>query len=330
MSILAFDVDPMIDSLKNTAAAYESLTRELSHAQAVDFDGDTGTVSINIVDVVNLAQKHLPGQQVEPFISAVTDIANGGMAVFGSPTEIAQKTALAVPWVAISDLMFELNGTPPAIRSALGIDQATSTNEAVSLLTQKFANVPNWMIAGPAADRLRGDPVTLPSDGWGGVDVKRGKENPPKPSGHKKPDPSWDGLDLPKADAAKAVAECFIKGRWGPAFGHWLGSLYGFEVCLDQTCAQKLATLLTGLGGPEALWGAIKQLLAEPGFMGGVAAVIAGTKVLAFTAGAALAIYGLVLGLNILAVNSSKGVCLRFNWPIIGGPGMLVIAFPGY
>jgi hypothetical protein len=245
------------------------------------------------------------------------------MAVFGTPDEVEKRTAVAVPWVVISDLAYGLRGTHATMRDALGIKGAATPEEAVSRLRRNFPNVPEWLVAGGAAQRLTRDPVGLMGEGGGmGGRDDPPEGPPPKPPGNPPAPGGSGGIVVPPVDLAVEVAKCLVRGKWGPAFGSWWGWAYGFQVCLDQGCADKLAKLLGGLGGGKALADVIGQVAAAE-------SVAAGIKALAVTAAMALALYGLLLAANILAVNWAKGVCLLFNWPVIGGPGMFVIAIAG-
>ena len=323
----AFDQRAIGNSLGEMGLANVSFIKQLS--EFVTFDIKSGSIDIDLKAVDKLAKKNLTANLVNPFLSVCADIANGGMAIFGDNSDIEKGNATAMPWSAISDLVYKLDGTPMAMRSALGIEKATSEKEVIKILQKKFGNFPDWMIEGGIPKLFLKDTTALPKPGSGGGG---GGDNPPKPKNPPMPPPNSGsgGINLPPFDDAVAVARCFVNGKWGP-LANWyitilgvkvpIGFAFGWQVCLDQACADKLANVLMGLGGGTTITGVVQQILVQ-----GVSAALKG---IVMTAGIALAIYGFLLGLNIKAVNWSKGVCLQGNWPIVGGPGALIWAVAG-
>jgi hypothetical protein len=243
------------------------------------------------------------------------------MAVFGSPKEIENRTAIAIPWTVISDIAFSLQGTPAGLRSALGIEGATTANEAIELLRNNFPNFPDWMLKGRAADRLISEPAALPlrEPPEGGV---MSGEEPPKPPGQVSPKTLAGSIVVPPLNDALAAARCLIYGTWEGLGGHWWGWAGGWQVRIDKDCADRIANILMGLGGGPAILDSIRKVVASE-------TIAAGIKALSITAGLAISIYGFVLGALIKAVNWAKGVIIQGNWPVVGGPGAFVWAIAG-
>lgn len=115
----------------------------------------------------------------------------------------------------------------------------------------------------------------------------------------------WDGL-------VRGISIFGINPTWA----------LGWSCCVSQECGEKLADLLLGLGGGSLLLDAVAATFAG----GGVAAAV--SALVALPAVAVLALFGLVLALNIKAVNGPNGVCIHGNCPVVGGPGAFVWAQP--
>jgi hypothetical protein len=319
---LAFDLDPIITNFQYLGLA--NLYAVNNFSESVEIDGSTGIVSINPFNIVTAAKKSVSDDLVEPMVSAIMDVANGGVAVFGSSEEISKKTAICIPWVVISDFVFRFQGIPAGLRKALGIEGATTDAETIDLFRQNVGRIPDWLTQGNFVKLLRRDWVALPRGPDGGGGGVGDGEKPPKPPG-KKPGTGvgiWAGITLPDATLAKDAALCLLHGDWNGLGGNWWGWAFGWQVCLDKECAEKVAKLLISLGGGSALLKSLGEVLAAE-------TIAIGIKALSLTAGALLAIYALFLGLNIRAVNWEKGVCIQGNWPIVDGPGAFVWAVAG-
>jgi len=321
-NILALDLGLISSDLEQMGKLTLNLAESVSTSMTLDLD--SGRSDINLDLARDIATKKMPDAMLDPFLSALTDITTGGFAMFGSSGAIERTTGFVIPWVVITDLAFRLQGAPEAMRSALGLEEGISETEVMEHLRRNFRSVPDWLDDPVLTQLLVRNPVALPGDGWEGKGGADPEEQPKKPSGNTSVGKVvFDGIVAPSIDLALEVASCLIKnGDWGPLGGHTWGWAFGWQVCIDQDCADKLAKLLMDLGGGAALLKAIQQVLSAGGVAAGIAA-------LSLTAGAALAIYGFLLGVNVKAVNWSRGVCIQGNWPVIGGPGAFVWAAAG-
>jgi hypothetical protein len=212
-----------------------------------------------------------------------------------------------VPWVAISDLAQSLRGLPLEIRSALGLDRATTGEEAAAALKGSFPYVPDWLVGGGAPSRFLLDSPGLVAPGFDTFDVA-----PLRPAG-------LPVGTLGTMDDAKTAVRGLIHGKWDGLGGHWWGWPFGWQVKIDNIPATKLAELLLGQNGGGKLLDVLRQILSAE-------SVSTGVKALSMTAGLAMAIYAAALGANIFAVKNNKGVKLQGNWPVVGGPGAFVWA----
>jgi hypothetical protein len=321
-NITAFDNSFLAKGLKEAGESTTAFVKQLSQFATLDLK--TGSCSFTESEVNKLAKSSLAKDMINPFSTSMNNIARGGMAVFGNEKEIAAGKAMAIPWIVISDIIYKFEGTPILIREALGISKASSEDEAVEIIKNKFSNFPKWMIDGGITKLLLKNPIGLPRPGSGGG--RGGDEPPPRPKDQPiKPKIPGSGFTLPILDDIIELGKCFANASFGPYLNLYVGRapigyLFGFQVCLGHDCADKLSKVLQGTGGGAAAAEVLEKVISE-----GLNAAI---KAFSFSAGIALAIYGYALGLNIKLVNGTNGVCLQFNWPIIGGPGMLIYAVP--
>jgi hypothetical protein len=97
--------------------------------------------------------------------------------------------------------------------------------------------------------------------------------------------------------------------------------LWGFEVCLDHDCAEKLADALLAVGVMPVV-NALKSVVSKV-LSGDTAALTvltaAAIKTLGGAAVAALAVIGIYTAVSIKANNTPRGVCLQCFWPLWGG-----------
>jgi hypothetical protein len=300
---------------------FQTLTDESDPAgadlsSAVSVDASKGAIEIDKGVLEKSAKAALPETSVDAFLYATANVQSGGAAILEGSADAEASSPVVVPWVVVSDLVQNLGGTPPELRSALGIDDAKSGVEAADLLRARFANVPDWMLAGGAADLFVRDPAaSSPTAAWlAGTTLD--SPLPPRPaalSGDGKPEPGGDAV---------AAARAVIRGNWDGLGGHWWGWPFGWQVAINQPSAANLAYVLTGFKGGARMFDAIVQVI-------GAGGVSAGVKALSMTWAAAAAIYAAALGANILAVNGSKGVKIQGNWPVVGGPGAFIWAIRG-
>jgi hypothetical protein len=320
------ELNPLIHGLGLMTDETTPAGAELS--RRVEIDWESGRVGIDPDALKESADQCLPETVADAFMSVSKDVMSGGVAVFKdelppvatSPDPDAPQPVdnglRAIPWVVISDLVQTFRGTPPALRSALGIEGAASGDEATRILREGFPYVPDWMLGGGAAELFARDPSANPfALGATQYDIA-----PPRPS-----DSGTAEASAVQASAAGeyiAAARDIILGDWSGLGGHWWGWPFGWSVGIKATTANTLADLLLGTNGGGKLFDAMYEAVKARG-------ISAGLKAMSLTAGTAIALYAAALGLNIRAVNGKKGVRLQGNWPVIGGPGAFVWATKG-
>ena len=172
----------------------------------------------------------------------------------------------------ISDLVYKLDGSSDNLRKSLGIQKATSEDEVIKLLREKFSNFPDWLIEGGIPKILLRNTTALPK---GGGRDDGGRDKPPKPKGYPVPPPDshqGGGIDIPVINDVTSVVNCFINGTWGPLGGLYItigsirvpiGFAFGWQVCLDQACADKLADILMGLGGGSKIVSLVSEIISK-------------------------------------------------------------------
>lgn len=300
-------------TLCDNSKGYQTLTDPATPVggrmeKAVKVSSDGEVVSIDRDVLKDAATEAFPEVSVEKVVDSTTAIAAGGMAVFEKPSEAeGEAPGIAMPWVAISDLAQSLRGLPPELRSSLGLDRATTGEEAASALKGSFPYVPEWLVGGGAPSRFLLDSPGLVAPGFDTFDAA-----PLRPAG-------LPVSPLGSAEDAKTAVRGLIRGDWNGLGGHWWGWPFGWQVKIDNIPATKLAELLLGQNGGGKLLDVLRQILSAE-------SVSTGVKALSMTAGLAMAIYAAALGANIFAVKNNKGVKLQGNWPVVGGPGAFVWA----
>jgi hypothetical protein len=324
--LTAAELNPLVHGLETMTDESTPAGSEISHAVTIDWDG--GKVDLDGDALKRNADECLPAEVSDSFVSASKGVLRGGVAVFKDdppPPELlmeidpdsepsVESVLHAVPWVVISDLVQSFRGTPEGLRGALGINGATTGEEAARAIRASFPNAPDWMLEGRAADLFARDPEANPFALSNGVQ-----------EGYSFPRP--EGAIVPPVQTAGAsdyydIAMGIVKGDWNGLGDHWWGWPFGWSVGIKGNTADALANLLLGTNGGGKLFDALYQAVKAHG-------ISAGTKALSITAGTAIALYAVALGLNIKAVNGKKGVRLQGNWPVIGGPGAFVWATKG-
>jgi hypothetical protein len=106
------------------------------------------------------------------------------------------------------------------------------------------------------------------------------------------------------ANPIDEVVACFNVAQFNV---YW----WGWEICLDNACADKLANVLLGAGGAD-LVKALKALLSSGAASATLAAIMsaAGGAVVF-----ALSVIGVYLGLSIKLNNTPRGACIQGTWP---------------
>jgi hypothetical protein len=316
-----FDMRPVTESLGefggDTAKVYERL------GETVRID-DRGGVEFDEREAQTVLEQSVPDAFVEPSLAELRAVAATG---------VARLETSAVPWLAIEDFSYAVQGLPAGMRRELGVEGATSPDEARERLKGSFPNAPEEVFAERGSELLLRDPLALPPveppDGGNGFDPS--EPRPSRPQGGR-PARVLGGITLtvsgivpPSPEKAREAAECLLKGSWdglvrgASVFGFNPTWVLGWSVCLDQACADKLADLLISLGGGAILLDAVSKA-----FAAGIAAAV--NALVALPASAVLALYGLLLGALIKALNGPSGVCIHGNWPVVGGPGAFVWA----
>ncbi len=324
--ITAAELNPLVHGLETMMDEATPAGSEISRSVAIDWE--RGKIDLDAEAVKRSADQCMLAELSDSFVSASKDVMRGGVAVFKDdppPPELLRElypdeepsgeaVLHAVPWVVISDMVQTFRGAPEGLRSALGINGATSGEEAARTVGDSFPNAPAWMFEGGAADLFAHDPEVNP------FALSNGTQDSysfPRPEGV---------VAAPVQTAGASdyynIAMGIVKGDWNGLGDHWWGWPFGWSVGIKGNTADALANLLLGTNGGGKLFDAIYQAVKAHG-------VSAGTKALSITAGTAIALYALALGLNIKAVNGRKGVRLQGNWPVVGGPGAFVWATKG-
>lgn len=348
-----FDLNPVANGFRLIADSTNPVGSQLGESVNIDPTGES--VDIDPTTLRGIAEQAFPEPVIETFMSAAAGIMSGGMAVFTGvsgvdlppppldmddspgvtagggedesgvrrplPLPSREGVRVAIPWVVISDLVYSLQGTPPELREALGIEGASNSDEVIGRLRENFSNVPDWMLSGGVAERFTRDPA-FQSIGGSVLGASLEEAMLPRPA-----DGQFSLSSSPQTfgagqDGAVAAATCLVRGNWDGLGGHWWGWPFGWQVSLNYECAGTMAGVLMGAGGGGKLFNVIKSVATAQN-------VSAGIKALSLTAGTIIAIYAFVLGLNILSVRNNKGVRIQGNWPIIGGPGAFVWAIRG-
>ncbi len=324
--LTAAELNPLVHGLETMTDEATPAGSEISRGVAIDWE--RGKVDLDVEAVKRSADECLPAEASDSLVSASKDVMSGGVAVFKDdppPPELlleidpdaepsGEAVLHAVPWVVISDLVQSFRGTPEGLRDALGINGATSGDEAASAIRANFPNAPEWMLGSGAAELFARDPEANPfALSTGTQDVYTF----PRPEGA-----STSPVQTAGAGDYVDIAMGIVKGDWNGLGDHWWGWPFGWSVGIKGNTADALANLLLGTNGGGKLFDAIYQAIKAHG-------ISAGTKALSITAGTAIALYAVALGLNIKAVNGKKGVRLQGNWPVIGGPGAFVWATKG-
>ena len=159
--------DPITTNLQYLGLANLHAINNLS--ESVEIDVNTGIVTIDPLSLTTATKKSVSDHLIEPMVSAIMDVANGGVAVFRNSEEVNKKTAVCIPWVVISEFVFGLQGTPVGLRKSLGIERASTDAETINLLQRKLGPIPNWLTKGSFVKLLRQDSMMLkPRDGEDG------------------------------------------------------------------------------------------------------------------------------------------------------------------
>lgn len=324
--LTAAELNPLVHGLEIMTDETTPAGSEISRSVAIDWE--SGKVDLDADAVKRSADECLPERAADSFVSASKDVLQGGVAVFKDdppPPELlleidpdsepsGEPVLHAVPWVVISDLVQSFRGTPEGLRGALGVNGATNGAEAARAIRDTFPYAPDWMLEGGAADLFARDPEANP------FVVSNGTQESysfPRPEGA-----STSLVQTAGASDYVDIAMGIVKGDWNGLGDHWWGWPFGWSVGIKGNTADALANLLLGTNGGGKLFDAIYQAIKAHG-------ISAGTKALSITAGTAIALYAVALGLNIKAVNGKKGVRLQGNWPVVGGPGAFVWATKG-
>lgn len=324
--LTAAELNPLVHGLETMTDESTPAGSEISRAVAIDWDG--GKVELDGDALKRHADECLPAEVADSFVSASKDVMNGGVAVFKDdppPPELLREIdpdtepsgeprLRTVPWVVISDMVQTFRGAPEGLRGALGVNGATSGAEAARAIRERFPNAPAWMFAGGAAELFARDPEANP---FALLNAAQDAYSFPRPEGATAPPVQTAG-----ASDYYDIALGIVKGDWNGLGDHWWGWPFGWSVGIKGNTADALANLLLGTNGGGKLLDAVYQAVKAHG-------VSAGTKALSITAGLAIALYAVALGLNIKAVNGRKGVRLQGNWPVVGGPGAFVWATKG-
>jgi hypothetical protein len=324
--LTAAELNPLVHGLETMTDEATPAGSAVSRGVAIDWE--RGKVELDVEAVKRSADECLPAEASDSLISASKDVMGGGVAVFKDdppPPELLSEidpdreptrepVLHAVPWVVISDLVQAFGGTPEGLRGALGVNGAATGDEAARAIRDSFPNVPDWMLEGGAAELFARDPETNPFALPGGT---RDSYSFPRPEGA-----AASPVQTAGASDYYNIAMGIVKGDWNGLGDHWWGWPFGWSVGIKGDTAAALANLLLGTNGGGKLFDAIYQAIKAHG-------ISAGTKALSITAGTAIALYAVALGLNIKAVNGKKGVRLQGNWPVVGGPGAFVWATKG-
>ena len=321
--LTAAELNPLVHGLDRLTDETTPAGTELS--RQVEIDYDRGSIRMDIDSLKRNADEHMPAEVSDSLVSVSKDVVGGGVAVFKDVVirpavldpdepEPVDDGRHVLPWVVISDLIQTFRGTPSSLREALGIEGATSGEEAARLLRASFPEAPDFIVSGDAADLLVREPEMIVSSALSAAAPADGSVLPR---------PNVDGTPAYQtAAASNEYLECakgIINGDWSGLGGHWWGWPFGWSVGISGPTAATLANLLLGINGGGKLFDAVVQAVKARG-------VSAGLKGLSLTAGAAIMLYAVALGLNIRAVNGKKGVRLQGNWPVVGGPGAFVWA----
>jgi hypothetical protein len=323
MSASPFDLSSLVDSYRAAGAATLQFWSQLGGKLSFDANG---SVNVDFDAVGALAKQALPQDKAQAFIGALRARAASGLALLGSLEDVQDSRATAIPWSALTDTIGGMAGTPPAVRTALGIGAGAAPGDAVAQLRARFPNAPalattpllgTFLSQNPAlglvalqgaADRVEPTDLLSKDSNEQGDTTHSTNTSTNTGSG------SLGGLPLPTPSAAVAAAQCFANGQWGSYVqgkGLWWTWIAGCSVKLGQDCANKVGTLLTGFGGGTALLTALSTAAA-----GGP---------IALTAATTFEIAAFLIGTNILLVNGPGGVIIHFNWPM-PGIGTLPIA----
>lgn len=324
--LTAAELSPLVHGLETMTDESTPAGSEISRAVAIDWDG--GKIDLDGDTLKRNADECLPAEASDSLISASKAVLGGGVAVFKDdppPPELlleidpdvepsGDAVLHAVPWVVISDMVQGLRGAPEGLRSALGAGGATTGEEAARAIRESFPNAPDWMFGGGAADLYARDPEVSPFTSSNGTQESYAL---PRPEGA-----TASPVQTAGASDYYNIAMGIVKGDWNGLGDRWWGWPFGWSVGIKGNTADALANLLLGTNGGGKLFDAIYQAVKAHG-------VSAGTKALSITAGTAIALYAVALGLNIKAVNGRRGVRLQGNWPVVGGPGAFVWATRG-
>lgn len=301
----------------DNAKGYETLTdpttavgARVEAATGVSPDG--GEVRIDRDVLKDAAIEAFPQLSVEPVVESTTTIAAGGLAVFEKPAsdDPREETGLAIPWVALADLAQSLRGLPADLRTALGIDNATTGAEVAAALKGTFPYVPEWLLEGEAPSRLLGESPGLTLPGFDLTDAA-----PLRPAG-------FSSIVATSTESDRAAVRGFVRGSWTGLGGHWWGWPFGWQVKMSQPAAGQMSQLLISATGGAKLLALLPSVFASE-------RTGAGTRAVATTAALIMSLWAWGLGANILAVMNNKGVKIQGNWPTIGGPSAFVWATKG-
>jgi hypothetical protein len=293
MSLQALDVMPLHQTYRSMAEANRAIMDQLNGH--IDIDLATGETKIDTAALSKIAP---PGSPAAAFVANVAKVAEQGFFVSGTG-----ENAFAVPWAALANALQVMQGTPKALRAALGVDGATDPTDALKRVTSRFA-LPRGLAANEALGQLLArDPLggsTSPHHGHQIWLAGPGKD----PGGNDGAHPSGAPTPTLNPDDVMAAARCLINGNWTSYFRGWRWSwLCGASVTLGHDCAQKVSSLLASFGGGSALLTLVTALAAGP------------QAPVTITVAMVLEIYAYALSWNIRLTDNGHGVVLHFWWP---------------
>ena len=294
--------------------------------EAIRIDAASGRVDLAADTLERLTTAIVPGAGGVALTQSLIGYAGSGFVSLGGRS----RDPVLIPWLAMEDLAFILGGCPGDVRTALGVEAGMDGARISENLHTRYRSLPADIFGPGAASLLSHGPTWLagnPIDPPDPPDPPTGTHPPPsrqRPPGtvtaHAASGVLGNVAPSTAPDVAQ-LAECLLKGTWGPWWSDPpfnTGWAFGFRVCLDHECADRLATYLLRFFAPSPLTLG-SALLSELMALG----TSAGMQSLCSTFSFWLALATFEIGMNLAFANEgngNRGVCVYCSWPWVGIP----------
>ena len=304
-------LEGLVPAVREFDRTWQQLAETLDEVGTLD--PQTGAVEIHSEARMREAAVQAFGdEEGTVFAEALLQIARTGFAI--TYVEEGGTNPIGVPWALLIDERVPPEVLHPALLDEVGIGPIPTPETTRRFLESAYPGAPAEFLTDYNLERLNQiafSGTLLAGPGGSGP--------PPWMLNPKVTIKSPTEAHLPpKPNTLDEVIGCFQTSELN-------AYLWGFEICLDHDCGEKLAdALLTAGVGPvvNALKGVVdKTLGGSAATLPGVsaAAATAAIKVLGGPAVAALAIIAIYTAISIKANNTPRGVCLQCFWPLLGG-----------